>query len=367
MLLLISLLALLPSVSAVGGRGQACTLCPDPDDANRTAYDQWLASKDDDWKDIHKNDVCIWNEPGCVCGSIGETCISDYGIAFDIFLVVCGALFLYEFVFSFRMSLNAFANMAAADSKKKAKGYSPMDKIMFMCATGCLLRFFWVFTIAGGRRAEDLLLGIQGETILVKVAQILWNCCYLYLVLVWSKLLEQASSMKKSDAKAEKAMEKKVGMAVMFLMAFLIPLYITASLVMPALRMLGDMFQVFIGVYLVIKAKKFGNSLSTVMSGVASAQPLVETIQTTIRTAIFGTVIIFAVVFFNFWAQANSGTPWWNYTYWWCIHVLGEGSLVHALLNTKRSQESKKIASAKSGASTASVAPSSTSSASSAE
>ena len=37
-------------------------MCPEPDDANTTAYDQWLASKDDDWKDIHKNDVCIWNE-----------------------------------------------------------------------------------------------------------------------------------------------------------------------------------------------------------------------------------------------------------------------------------------------------------------
>jgi hypothetical protein len=57
-----------------------------------------------------------------VCGTLGETCISDYGIAFDFFLIVCGLLFLYEFVFSFRMSLASIANMAAADSKKKAKG-----------------------------------------------------------------------------------------------------------------------------------------------------------------------------------------------------------------------------------------------------
>ncbi|GMI09613.1 hypothetical protein TrRE_jg1348 [Triparma retinervis] len=261
------------------------------------------------------------------------------------------------------MSLASIANMAAADSKKKAKGYSSMDKIMFMCSAGCFLRFFWVFTIAQGRRAEDLMLGIPGDTIIVKVAQILWNCCYLYLVLVWSKLLEQASSMKKSDPKAEKAMEKKVGMAVLFLMAFLIPLYIAASLVMPALMMLGNLFQVGIGVYLVVKARSFGKGLTVAMSSIASAQPLVETIQSTIRTAIFGTVVIFVCVFFNFWAQPNMGTPWWNYIYWWCIHVLGEGALVHALLNTKRSQESKKIAPGKSSTSTvASVAPSSTSS-----
>ena len=62
--------------------------------------------------------------------------------------------------------------MQGADSKKKAKGYSPMDKIMFMCAAGCLMRFVWVFTIFNGRRKEDLLLGVTGDTILVKVSGI---------------------------------------------------------------------------------------------------------------------------------------------------------------------------------------------------
>ncbi|GMI49934.1 hypothetical protein TeGR_g7780, partial [Tetraparma gracilis] len=169
--------------------------CPEPGDADHVSWVAHQIAEDPDWESLHADNLadqeCIWNEAGCVCKTIGEVCYSDHGVAYDLFLAVMGISFAYLTVQSFIWTRAAILAFAKADSKKKQKGYSPMDKIMFMSTAACLLRFIWVIAIFNGRRGEDVIGGLAADTVLVKVPQILWMGSYVYLVLVWRKLLSQ--------------------------------------------------------------------------------------------------------------------------------------------------------------------------------
>ena len=283
----------------------------------------------------------------CICRESGDTCYKDYGILYDIWLAVFFVIFFYEFAYAFRVTYKSFLERQERkrSGKKDAGHFTPLDKILCLSTVGNFIRCVWIISIIPGRSTEDVMFGGLGDAVLLKLPQVLWQSGFLYLALVWKRLLDQLETMKKNNRKEAKAEEHKVNIASLVFCVVCIPLSFLGQTVNANLTKVLNLIQLFSGCVLIYKAKKFGRELAGKMKHIPKAATLVTTIRQTIDMAIIATVVLFLSIFVNFYGMEHWGAPW-MYALWVLVHG-GEVALAHALMLTKRAQENKKIATAK--------------------
>ncbi|GMI22032.1 hypothetical protein TeGR_g8493 [Tetraparma gracilis] len=291
-------------------------------------------------------DECTFEEEDCVCRVVGMTCYKQFGYAYDAWVIVMFLLFFYEFLYSLRCSIKATKERFARAKKDPKTGhFQPLDKIVIFATLGNLLRCIWIIHVWPGMSNNDNMFGSVAHAVLLKLPQILWQSGYLYLTLVWRKLLQQMERMKKGDRKSEVAMVRKVNIATFVFALICIPLSFIGTTTNESFTDILNLIQLLSGVTLVVMAKRFGWELASKMQHIAKAATLIETIRSTINMASVATVVLFATIMFNFYAQSRFG-GWWMYCLYTFIHF-SEFVLSHSLMLTKRAQENKKIAEAK--------------------
>ena len=167
---------------------------------------------------------CVWQEKNadgyffknpnpshggeCLCGSTGETCISDFGISFTVWWASTLALHLALFLLGAFFLKERRAEMIDPKTSAKKKKVSPMDKVTFLATAGSFLRTVWVVNTFTGRNHDSQMFGNIGDALLVKIPQIVWLSGVLYLVLVWKMLLVQSETMSKGNKDSIVKLEK---------------------------------------------------------------------------------------------------------------------------------------------------------------
>jgi len=228
-----------------------------------------------------------------------------------------------------------------------------MDKIVVLTFLGCALRLIWYIIIIPGRNATTVWGGQVLEGILLKIPQILWMGGFFFMASTWKLLAAQASSMKKSNPKAQAALDFKVNMINLFMICFLVPVYIVgiAGGVTIA-NLVVNMSQMLIILFLVISAPSFGFKLAKELGDGNALGKMIK--QCCIQAMGCAVVMILGLVANIMGLTQNSPTA--TFIFWMSVHI-PEIIVCHTLLLTKVKQRAKVIKNAAgSGAKTVTTA-----------
>ena len=136
-------------------------------------------------------------EDGCICREIGETCMSDFPLGYDLWLATTAIFHLGLFLLGMYFVHKRWTTEAG---KKKL---SPMDKMVYLNVLGSVLRLVWVANVVNGRAHNAQVFGNAIDALLVRVPQLLWLGSTFYVSLSRFSLLERqrnalCSSVKQS-------------------------------------------------------------------------------------------------------------------------------------------------------------------------
>ncbi|GMI20390.1 hypothetical protein TrRE_jg6718 [Triparma retinervis] len=230
---------------------------------------------------------------------------------------------------------------------------SSMDKIIVLTFTGCFLRLVWYILIIPGRNSSVVWGGNVLEGILLKIPQILWMGAFFFMASTWMMLAEQASTMKKSNPKAQAALDFKVNMINVFLVFVVVPVYLVGSAGgVTFLNVLVNLVQMLIIIFLISSAPIFGFRLANELGADNALGALIK--QCCVRSMACAFLMILGLVLnlFGF----TQGSAFMTFVFWMLVHG-PEILITHTLLLTKLKQRAKVIKQAQGSGATTTVAP----------
>mmetsp|Transcript_15445 Transcript_15445/g.31818 ORF Transcript_15445/g.31818 Transcript_15445/m.31818 type:complete len:402 (+) Transcript_15445:134-1339(+) len=254
----------------IGGRDGVCLVCDTVDvlNSNESHVVAWRLALELNGENATAPDECSVYGGKCVCRPRGETCYSDYGIFYDIWILLM-ILGMGHVVF---VSGKILVEMGEKRKQKKEKHLitalltggkvSSMDKIMLLTFIACSMRVIWYILIIPGRHQSVVFGGPALENIFLKLPQFLWMGGFFYMASSWMLLAQQASSMKKSNPKAQAALDFKVNLFNGFTIFFIVPVYVVGSITGSVMiNLFVNLFTLVTILFLFFSAPGFGFKL----------------------------------------------------------------------------------------------------------